>query len=361
MKNIVGHAENTLRFEKAVERNRLPSTFLFVGPEGIGKKTFAIELAKSLLCESIPETVLENCGHCESCVMIDSGNHPDFEFVCRPKGKANLLIEQFIGDGDHRNRAGLCYNFSLKPNRGTRKVAVIDDADYFNGPSANCLLKILEEPPDRSVLILIGTAADKIMSTIRSRSQIFHFNRLPEDEVIQILQTFDNEDLPASIEEIARAGSGTLMGLRYFREEGLLEFRDLLFESLGSLEPMARKFPKELQGFVEQVGKDNAARRNRLRIIVDFATEFYRTIAVRLGGMNSSGPIGSNKSIEKAVGNWKADAEAATNCIERCMDAYSQIGANANLTTLIEAWLSDLGKFSRGEEIYLSKAESSLY
>ncbi len=76
-------------------------------------------------------------------------------------------------------REGLCHDIALKPFMGGRKVAIIDDADDLNEEGANCLLKTLEEPPPHSVLILIGTSAERQLPTIRSRARRFVFSRSP--------------------------------------------------------------------------------------------------------------------------------------------------------------------------------------
>lgn len=350
--NVVGHEKNKQRFSRAIERDRLPSTFLFVGPEGIGKRRFAIELAKSLLCETPTSQPLIACGHCESCLMVDSSNHPDFELISRRENKSELTIDQFIGDLKNRNREGLCYNFSLKPNRGKRKIAVIDDADYFNKESANCLLKILEEPPPRSVLIMIGTGVDKVLPTIRSRSQIFHFDPLTHEQILTILRDIEIPDMEISREEIAAHCGGSLKGLERYLEEGLLDFRNVFYRKLASCEPISDGFPKELSGFVEEAGKEPARRRNRIRLLADFAIEFYGNISRRLCGLESELHPSVQSIVEQAAQKWPSTAESATDCVERCLDIHVQLAANANQSTLIESWLSDLGKLSRGDDSY---------
>src|SRR4029450_8202547 len=96
-------------------------------------------------------------------------------------------LELLIGDAEHRMRAGLCYNIALKPFSARRKVAIIDDADYLNKEGANCLLKTLEEPPPKSLLIMIGTSEQRQVPTIRSRCQIVRFQPLAEEDVAELL------------------------------------------------------------------------------------------------------------------------------------------------------------------------------
>ncbi len=131
-----------------------------------------------MLCKTRRSMPLEPCGRCESCRLFAAGSHPDLDVVGLPKDKSTLPLELFIGDKEHRNQDGLCHRIAFRPFFGGRKVAIIDDADRFSQESANCLLKTLEEPPPRSLMILIGTSPSKQLPTIRSRSQVVRFQPL---------------------------------------------------------------------------------------------------------------------------------------------------------------------------------------
>ncbi len=131
---ISGHDNIVERFRQTLAAGRLASTYLFVGPPGVGKRRLALELAHALLCTEAPETTLAPCGHCESCRMFAAGNHPDLQVEGLPEDKATLPIELFIGDREHRNQVGLCHQLSMKPFFGRRRVAIVDDADHFSIP-----------------------------------------------------------------------------------------------------------------------------------------------------------------------------------------------------------------------------------
>src|SRR5215471_14678268 len=103
--NIRGHQQIADRFRRALARGRLASTFLFVGPPGIGKRTFALTLAQGLLCERVPEERLDPCGECPSCRQVKALTHPDVELVTRPPDKNFIPLELLIGDAEHRMRA----------------------------------------------------------------------------------------------------------------------------------------------------------------------------------------------------------------------------------------------------------------
>ena len=169
---IAGHDEIVARFRTMLARGRLASTFLFVGPAGVGKRTFATRLAAALLCQTQPPAALDPCGVCSSCLQVAAGTHPDLLRVSKPADKSFIPLELFIGPKEKRMQQGLCHDISLKPFMGGGRVAIIDDADYLNEEGANSLLKTLEEPPPQSVLILIGTSADRQLPTIRSRAAL---------------------------------------------------------------------------------------------------------------------------------------------------------------------------------------------
>src|SRR5262249_60464948 len=90
--NLEGHDEVVAQFRTALAQGRLASTFLFVGPEGIGKRSFALRLAQALLCERRDEKLLDPCGQCSGCVQVLAGKHPDFMSVARPAGKSFIPL-----------------------------------------------------------------------------------------------------------------------------------------------------------------------------------------------------------------------------------------------------------------------------
>jgi DNA polymerase III subunit delta' len=322
MTTIRGHDAIADRFRRALACGRLASTFLFVGPPGIGKRTFALRLAQSLLCERVPPQKLAPCGECPGCRQVESLNHPDVELVSKPADKAFIPLESLIGDAEHRMRAGLCYNIALKPYSGRHKVAIIDDADYLNKEGANCLLKTLEEPPPKSLLILIGTSEQRQLPTIRSRCQIVRFQPLPEGDVAELLVERDLCDDPALARTAAVLSHGSLERAALLCDPSLLEFRRELIDLLGEPEIDQLAAAKRIGQFVEEAGKDSAAKRQRLRLVVSLAEEFYRGLLLA------------------------GDAPAA--CLDICLDAYSHIDANVNQTAFIEWWLDELHHTSWG-------------
>ena len=164
------------------KRGRMAHAYFFAGPPGIGKRLFATELARALLCENASASHLEACDRCAACVQVGAGTHPDFFVVSRPPDTAGMPIEAI---------RELSRNLALKPARGRSKIAIVDDADDLNDPitqnaAANSFLKTLEEPPPHSVLILIGTTPDQQLATIISRCQVVRFAALSDELGCQV-------------------------------------------------------------------------------------------------------------------------------------------------------------------------------
>src|SRR5581483_1605432 len=164
---IVGHDHWIEAFTRVARRHRLAHAYLFVGPAGVGKRMFAEELAKALLCEqndsNAADFILAACDRCDACLQVEARTHPDFFLVARPEEKNEIPVESM---------RALCGSFGLKPARGKGKIAILDDADDLNEESANCFLKTLEEPPPRSIFFLIGTSVERQMATVVSRCQV---------------------------------------------------------------------------------------------------------------------------------------------------------------------------------------------
>ena len=170
-----------------LKARRIPGAMLFTGEEGVGKKLFALEIAKALNCRAPEEG--EGCGTCPPCIRISKFNypqsgdsddwkgiiwtdHPDVGLVTAPKRV--LLVEQMRAIEREAN---------FRPFEGRARVFLIDDADKLNDSSANALLKVLEEPPDTSHIVLLTARPAMLLATIRSRCQMLRFSPLTAAEI----------------------------------------------------------------------------------------------------------------------------------------------------------------------------------
>ena len=341
--DLLGHVEIVDQFRRCVQRGRLASSFLFVGPSGVGKCTFARNLAQVLLCEHGSSEGFDACGACPACVQVDAGTHPDFMVLTKPADKNFLPLELFIGDKEHRMREGLCYQIGLKPYHGGRKIAIIDDADYLNAESANCLLKTLEEPPPRSVLILIGTTEHKQLPTIRSRCQIIRFRPLDATAVARLLVDKGMVTDKGQAQKIARLAAGSLERALHFGDPELMGFRQQLYAYLAQPNVDSVQFSKALVAFVDEAGKDAPPRRHRMRQIIGFATDFYAELLRCLAQLppNNSDTV-LQDAVTSAKSGWRGDMNMAAMRLQRCLAAMDHVASNANQATLLECWLDEM-------------------
>lgn len=219
---IRGHERPLHLVRGALRAGRLPHALLFAGPDGVGKRAAALELAKAVNCAGpgggpAAEAPDDACDACRPCRMADRGAHPDI-LVIAPEGRS-LKIDQVRELERHA---------TLTPYAGRRRVALVDGAEAMTPQAQNAFLKTLEEPPGGAVLILISAAPTALLPTIRSRCQEVRFGPLPDAVVVDLLaaEGWDPEDAGrAAALAGGSAGQARLWAERFprARQEELLE------------------------------------------------------------------------------------------------------------------------------------------
>ncbi len=347
--DLIGHKQQLEWFRTAMRANRLASSFLFVGPNAIGKRTFARLLAKSLLCKHGAGEQLSPCGVCEDCAQVEAHTHPDLIEVAKPADKAVIPIELLIGERESRMREGLCHDISLRPYSGRKKIAILDDADALNVEGANSLLKTLEEPPTDSLLILVGTSLQRQLPTIRSRCQAIIFRPLATEQLSQLLLRNGVVDNADAAQELAGLCRGSLAEARLLFDPELREFRKSLLGWLSSRHLPIVELSKSCGAQVDGASKDTKVRRERLKLLLRMAASFYRDIALLQSSgathLESTDPELAH-SVELASRQWSRGAQGAIDCWNRCLLAMEQVDRNANQASLLEAWAADLAASS---------------
>jgi DNA polymerase III subunit delta' len=332
--HIRGHDSLIQSFDQVVGRGRLAHAYLFVGPAGVGKRLFADELAKALLCEGLslsPSRKLEACDECAACKLVDAGTHPDLQVAGRPPDKSEVPVEMV---------RGLARGLDLKPARGRGRIVIIDDADDLNEESANCFLKTLEEPPPGALLILIGTSAERQLPTIVSRCQVIPFRPLPESTVAELLIARGIED-QALVKRLARLSDGSVSLALALADPALWEFRKKLLDGLTQPRPDGVSLAQEWMKFVEEAGKELAAQRRRaalvLRLLIDFLND---ALSMSMGKSPRLSEAADLPLLQKMV--KQADADHLLAMIDRCLEADLQIDRNVQLVLVLEALLDAL-------------------
>jgi DNA polymerase-3 subunit delta' len=166
---IVGHQKQLEIVRRALNHGRLHHAYLFVGMEGVGKKTIALGLAKAIHCSAAAG---DFCGECSDCARIQDGNHADVRIIEPLAGKKEISIQQI---------RELEKELNFRSFSGKKKIAILDPATLMNLSAQNALLKTLEEPPRDSLLILIAANGGALLPTLRSRCLRISFGSLARD------------------------------------------------------------------------------------------------------------------------------------------------------------------------------------
>jgi DNA polymerase III subunit delta' len=234
--------------------DRLPHALVFAGPVGVGKATTALALAAWFLCQKpLPARA---CGKCESCRALAAGIHPDFHLVMREqirqhdksgKSKGTQLAIEVI-------RGELVAPASRTAVLGRGKFFVVEQAELATAQAQNAMLKTLEEPAGRSVIVLLTDSPEFLLPTILSRCQMVRFGSLPVDLVKKRLQERGIETAVAA--EAAELSDGSLGGAMRLISEGILPAARALHEQLNTL--LVGRVPADLPGWFKQAADDYA-------------------------------------------------------------------------------------------------------
>jgi DNA polymerase-3 subunit delta' len=322
---ILGHEAVSQGFDRVIRRGRLAHAYLFVGPAGIGKRLFALELAKALLCAT-PSSKLVACDSCVDCKQVDAGSHPDLHITGRPEDSLEFPIEKM---------QELCRFFHLKSARGRGKVAILDDADDLNEESANCFLKTLEEPPARSVLILIGSSTERQLPTIVSRCQVVRFAPLRLDQVSEVLGRLGQDDAKQS-RRLARLSGGSPGLALELADPALWEFRRAFFAGLTAASVDSVALAKQWQEFVEEAGKEAGPKRKRaaqvLRLLIQMVQD---ALALGLQAEPRETDPEEQQNLSRLA--RRLSTEDLLTLQERCLEADAQIDRRVQLDLVLEA------------------------
>ena len=169
----------------AVHINQNRHAYLFLGPDGVGKKEAARLFAASLACEN---TNVSPCGNCKACISARVDQNPDIKHIV-PVDKKSISVEQ---------ARQIVLDAYIKPFQSQKKVYIIDDASLLTDAAQNCLLKVLEEPPEYVVFIIVTTSEDVILSTIFSRCTTVRFPAVCKEEFKKYIEN----NFPEEIEKI---------------------------------------------------------------------------------------------------------------------------------------------------------------
>lgn len=220
---LVGHDDALRRASRAIRSGRPPQAWLIGGPPGIGKATFAYRVARYLLRYGATAAGPEDLSVPENdpvSLQVKAAAHPGLLVLKRGPNPETGKLMTVLSVGEIRKLGNF---FGLTSGAGGWRVAIVDTADDMNDAAANALLKLLEEPPPRAMLLLLAHAPSRLLPTIRSRCQRLELRPLGADLFEEGLVHFLPESTVAERSELAKIAAGSLGGaLRLAGEEGLM-------------------------------------------------------------------------------------------------------------------------------------------
>lgn len=203
---IIGNEKTKEELKRSLEEDKVSHSYMFIGIEGIGKQLIAKAFAQMILCTNETE---KGCNKCKSCIEFQSQNHPDFLYI-EPDGNS-IKIEQI---------RYLQRKIQEKPIISNKKVYIVNDADKMTKEAQNCLLKTLEEPPEYSIIILIGSNENAFLNTIKSRCMKLTFQPIAPEEIKQYMEkTYGMNNINENMLEAFQGSIGKAIALKDKKEE----------------------------------------------------------------------------------------------------------------------------------------------
>lgn len=315
--NIIGHEQNIEHLENAIENGQVSHAYIFNGEDGIGKMTTAKAFVKALLCES-----KNSCGTCQSCIQIDSGNHPDVIYVTHEK--AGITVD------DIRDQVN--QSVFVKPYSSDYKVYIIDEADKMNAAAQNALLKTIEEPPAYAVIILLSNNKESFLETIVSRCVVLNFGPLKESQVREYLNShYDNmngrEDLAVSY-SMGNIGKAK----KVIESDDFNEQKDFCLNLMANLEKWDIH---EILLFLKQM----ASYKDYIYDLLDIMTIYYRDILIlKVTGLPNKTVFKEKFSVMKNQSIYLS-FEGIDTIIKEIEKAKIRLKANVNFDVTLELLL----------------------
>jgi DNA polymerase-3 subunit delta' len=324
---VIGHEWATELLTHGLEGDRLSQSYLFVGPQRVGKTTLALYLARLLNCLA-PSS--RPCGQCSACQKIVQGLHPDVRVI--NEGEGSIKIDQI---------REMQREIALSPYQGQWRVYVLCDFQQATAEAANCLLKTLEEPPPKVVLILTATESEALLPTIVSRCQVLNLRALPAKQIGQALQAYWNVQ-PDRADLLAKLSRGRMgWAIAASTDDALLRNRE---KHLLALEQALRLGCAQRIGLAGQLCRNAEA----LPVLCDSWQSWWRDLLLLKSG--DSGAL-VNVDRERTL---QAEVRHCTvhdilDCLHSIRDCADQIEHNVSPCLALEVLFLKLPSFVDGE------------
>ena len=368
--SVIGQPRVLNALRRTISADRIAHAWLFYGPAGAGKRAAAIEYGKALLCDQGGE---EACGVCSPCVKVGRMVHPDLHFLMphpsdadpadvaerirrvgqNPYAAVDFVRRPFLDDPSRssnkqaiytvaRVQEEMCRAMSFQAVQGGYKVAIVSDADALRMDAANMFLKMLEEPPPKTVFILATSRPDRMLPTILSRCRRLRFDPLLPEAIEQAL--VEREGVaPAFAATLARMADGSYTaGLDLAQNEDVRALRELVLDFARA--SYSRDVGK-ITDIAEQIGRFG---RDRTGYALELLLRWIRDLML-YQTLGEAAPL-VNVDQAKAIADFvaalpRADIEAMTSIIEQ---AIVLVRSNVHVLLTLTVLAGALGDAMRG-------------
>jgi DNA polymerase-3 subunit delta' len=331
LRDIVGQEHAVATLLHAVASGRLAHACLFDGPESVGKRSAAIGLALALCCS---EASGRGCGTCDACRRIESGRHP--AVLAFAPATSQSLVEQ---------ARAIVALASTRPHEAPVRVLILDSADCLNASSANCLLKTLEEPFPGNHLVLVTSAPDRLLPTIRSRTQRIRFVALQPVALMAIATSRGAS--PAQAETAAALAGGQAGRLLQALESGA---ESNLWTIVANLRKAAAA--KGMGAIFDAAAEfSDKESRQDLPEALALLARLYRDALVSAAGAGDIALLRDRASeLETLAGRGRKDYDLRTlrRALREVVQACLALSSNVNPVTALEKMLMDLRTLESG-------------
>jgi DNA polymerase-3 subunit delta' len=319
---IVGHQRQLENLRSAMVGGRLHHAYLFLGPEGVGKRMIAMALAKAIHCV---ESKNDYCGECVNCARLTDGNHPDVRLIEPLADKKEISIQQI---------RELQRELNYRSFSGKQKLAIIDPAILMNLSAQNALLKTLEEPPVDSLIVLITPNMGGLLPTLRSRCLSLSFAPLSSAQVSAFLES--QHGMQANQAKLLAAMSMGSIGVAVnLDKDELIEKRRIWSNMLISLK---RGDYNAAIIAAEALGKN----RDESLAFLKWAESWYRDLLIYGTTQKPDELVNLDMLAQIDRQATESNGDCILSALSQLTDACASIQRNLNRRMVLEKFLFDV-------------------
>lgn len=326
--NLLGH-ETAIQFLQIHSQpEKVRHAYLITGAEGVGRETLALAFVKALNCIN-PPSKGAYCGECHPCRQIEAQAFPDLTILRVAEGSRELKIEQV---------RAMQQSLALSPYQSKYRVVLIPDFQRATTGASNALLKSLEEPPSRAILILTADARESLLETIASRCEVVRLRPMRIDDLAKELQETHGLSEVESRKLAQLAGGRVGTAMHYLRDEDLLEKYN---DALDQLEEILGFNLRGRLKYVEKLQKAKGQARETYSFLIATWLTFWRDVLI----CSEAGEVPMvNLEKEKLIRHVAAglNLQKVAGILQRHEEALTMLDQYVNSRLILENLLLNL-------------------